>query len=214
MSARRRPQAVPGAPPFETLGPARLDDKAFRSAVGAVDFAVDARYAWDAGTAVGRFLEGLKAGVILARECRVCRRVLVPPRMFCEQCFRPTDAWRQVRDTGVVNTFSICHVRWNLEPADPPELPAVIEIDGASPGMGILHKLGEVRPEDVRIGMQVEAVWRDHEEREGSILDIAYFRPRSRPARGTTAKKTTRKKPARKKSGARKKSAGRRRKAS
>ena len=28
------------------------------------------------------------------------------------------------------------------------------------------------------IGMAVEAVWRPEEERTGSILDIAYFRPR------------------------------------
>jgi uncharacterized OB-fold protein len=29
----------------------------------------------------------------------------------------------------------------------------------------------------VRIGMPVEAVWRPENERSGSILDIAYFRP-------------------------------------
>ncbi|MGZ8626656.1 MAG: hypothetical protein ACXWXK_08305, partial [Actinomycetota bacterium] len=43
---------------------------------------------------------------------------------------------------------------------------------------GLLHKLGEVAAEDVRIGMAVEAVWLAPGERTGSILDIAYFRPR------------------------------------
>ena len=171
------------------LGPRGLSNAEFRSAVGAVDFAVDARYAWDAGVAVSRYLDGLKEGVILGRECRQCRRILVPPRMFCEECFRPTDAWRRVADTGRVNTFSICHVYWNMEPADPPELPAVIEIDGASRGMGFLHKLGEVAPDDVSIGMEVEAVWKPAAEREGSILDILYFRPRGAALRKTAAKK-------------------------
>jgi hypothetical protein len=55
----------------------------------------------------------------------------------------------------------------------------VIRLDGASEG-GFLHKLGDVRPEDVRIGLRVEAVWRPAEERTGSILDIAYFRPADR----------------------------------
>jgi uncharacterized OB-fold protein len=164
--------------PVETLGPTPLDDQAFRRAVGAVDFQVDARYAWDTGVAVGKFLRGLRRGVILARECRRCRRVLVPPRMFCEQCFRPTDRWLEVEDTGRVNTFSICYIRWDLEPLDEPELPAVIEIDGASPGIGIMHRLGEVDPSDVAVGMEVEAVWLPDEERTGSILDIRYFRPR------------------------------------
>ena len=55
----------------------------------------------------------------------------------------------------------------------------MIRLDGASQG-GFLHKLGEVAPDDVAIGMAVEAVWRPLEERTGSILDIAYFRPRGR----------------------------------
>jgi uncharacterized OB-fold protein len=166
-------------PPAETLGPASLKDAEFRKAVGAVDFEVDARYAWDAGVAVSEYLRGLRRGVLLARECRSCRRVLVPPRMFCEECFRPTDRWVEVEDTGRVNTFSICYIRWDMEPLDEPELPAVIEIDGASPGMGIMHKLGEVAPDDVAVGMEVEAVWVPDDERTGSILDIRYFRPRA-----------------------------------
>ncbi|HYZ10691.1 MAG TPA: Zn-ribbon domain-containing OB-fold protein [Actinomycetota bacterium] len=166
------------APPRRTLGPTSLKDEAFREAVGAVDWEVDARYAWDTGVAVGEYLRGLHRGVILARECRRCRRVLVPPRMFCEQCFRPTDRWVQVQDTGTVNTFSICHIRWDMVPLEEPELPAVIEIDGASRGIGFMHKLGEVAPDDVAVGMAVEAVWASEEERRGSILDIRYFRPR------------------------------------
>ena len=76
-----------------------------------------------------------------------------------------------------VETFSICHVTWDMRPLDQPELPAVIRIEGSSDG-GFLHLLGEVAPDDVRIGMSVEAVWRPMDDRTGSILDIAYFRPR------------------------------------
>jgi hypothetical protein len=52
----------------------------------------------------------------------------------------------------------------------------VIAIDGSDGGF--LHTLGEVEPDAVTIGMKVEAVWRPMGERTGSILDIAYFRPR------------------------------------
>jgi acetyl-CoA C-acetyltransferase len=162
-------------PPLTTGGHA-LSDADFRAATGAVDHAVDARYAWDAGVAVGRYLDGLREGRILGRQCRRCDRVLVPPRMFCERCFRGTDGWVEAEPTGVVQTFSICYVRWDMEPLAEPELPAVIAIDGSDGGF--LHKLGEVVPDDVRIGMAVEAVWRPEAERTGSILDIAYFRPR------------------------------------
>ncbi|MGH2640664.1 MAG: hypothetical protein ACRDGO_03080, partial [Actinomycetota bacterium] len=57
-----------------------------------------------------------------------------------------------------------------------PQIPAVIRLDGTSEG-GFLHLLGEVAPDDVRAGMQVEAVWRASGERVGSILDIVHFRP-------------------------------------
>jgi acetyl-CoA C-acetyltransferase len=166
-------------PPAATPGRA-LSDAEFRGATGAVQDALGAEYAWDAGVAVGRFLDGLQRGRIVGRECRGCERVLVPPRMFCERCFRPTDAWVELQQTGVVQTFSICHVRWDMEPLDPPEIPAVIAIDGADGGL--LHMLGEVAADEVAIGMAVEAVWKPEAERTGSILDIAYFRPRG----GTT----------------------------
>ena len=166
--------------------------------MGAVDFAVDARYAWDTGVAVSQYLRGLKQGKILARQCRKCRRVLVPPRMFCEQDFRPTDRWVEVQDTGRVNTFSICWVRWDMEPLKIPELPAVIEIDGASPGIGFMHKLGEVDPDQVRVGMEVEAVWKPAGEREGSILDIKYFRPRDAGLREQGSSKRRRTSPPKK----------------
>ena len=55
------------------------------------------RYEWDAGEAMGAFLEGLRDGRIVATYCASCERTLVPPRKFCERCFRPTDAWTEVR---------------------------------------------------------------------------------------------------------------------
>jgi acetyl-CoA C-acetyltransferase len=162
-------------PPY-TTGGHPLSDAEFRSAVGAVDHRLGAKYSWDAGVAVGRFLDGLRAGKILGRECRRCERVLVPPRMFCERCFRETDAWIEVEHTGTVQTYSICHVSWDMQPLDPPEIPAVVAVDGSDGGF--LHMLGEVEPDEVRIGMEVEAVWKPVGERIGSILDIAHFRPR------------------------------------
>lgn len=132
-------------------------------------------YAWDTGEAIGRYLEGLRRGEILGRSCRGCARVLVPPRMQCERCWRATDAWVRVKETGVVNTFSLCHITWDMVPLRRPQIPAVIDIDGASGG--ILHLLGGVDPRKVRIGMKVRAVWKPAAKREGAITDIRHWRP-------------------------------------
>ncbi len=160
----------------EPPGTPLSDAQVRRREVLTLELDPQARYAWDTGVAIGRFLQELKNGRLIARRCHRCERILLPPRMFCEQCFRPTDEWVYVPDTGTLNTYSVSHIRWDASPLPEPIVVAVIEIDGTSQG-GLLHYLGEIEPDDVRIGMRVKAVWKPPEEREGSILDIRCFRP-------------------------------------
>ena len=134
-------------------------------------------FAWDTGVAIGRYLASLKEGIILGSHCSTCRKTVVPPRTVCEWCFRPMDEFVPLQDTGTVNTFSLCYVTWDVKRIKEPEIPAVIEIDGASPLHGIMHMLDEVDPQAVHIGMRVKAVWKPAEERQGSITDILYFKP-------------------------------------
>ena len=135
------------------------------------------RYSWDTGEAISRYLEELKEGRLIARRCNQCMRVMIPPRMFCERCFRPTDEWVYVKDTGKIITFSLCYVSWDVRRLKQPLIPAVIEIDGASPGMGILHLVKKVPPKQVKVGMAVRAVWKPSRKRIGSITDIDYWKP-------------------------------------
>ena len=136
-----------------------------------------ADFGWDTGIAVGSYLAALKEGFLLGGYCQTCRKTVIPPRTVCEWCFRPMDSYVRLEDTGTVNTFSLCYVTWDVKRIEEPELPAVIEIDGASPLHGIMHKLGEVDPKDIHIGMRVKAIWKPPEEREGAITDILYFKP-------------------------------------
>ena len=135
------------------------------------------KYAWDCGVALSKYLWGLKEGKIYGIYCGKCRRVLLPPRMFCEYCFVPTSKWVELEDEGEVLTFSICYVTWDAKRIEKPNIPAVIHIKGASDNVGILHLLSEVAPDDVKIGMKVKAVWRNAESRKGDITDIKYFKP-------------------------------------
>lgn len=136
-----------------------------------------ARFAWDTGIAIGAYLAGLRRGEILGSRCLHCERTVVPPRLFCERCFRPMEGYVKLEDRGRVNTFSLCYVTWDVKRIETPEIPAVIEIDGADKLHGIMHKLGEIDPDQIQIGMQVQAVWKPAEEREGAITDILYFKP-------------------------------------
>ncbi len=142
-----------------------------------IKWSAKAKYAWTTGPAMSRFLKELKNGRIIARKCCRCGRIMVPPRMFCELCFRPTDEWIYVKDTGTINTYSISHLAADASRLKKPIIVAVIDLDGASKGMGILHHLGEVKQGDVEFGMKVKAVWKPPKERTGAITDIKYFKP-------------------------------------
>jgi uncharacterized protein len=181
MKTKSEPQNVRGTP---------LDTKASeRGKCFLYSYAPSLCYEWDTGEAMGRYLAELKEGKLIARSCRKCARTIIPPRMFCERCFRPTDDWVYVKDTGTVNTFSLCYVSWDVRRLRQPEIPAVIEIDGASPGMGVLHLIRKVAPKDVRVGMRVTAVWKTASKRTGSITDIAYWMPINRPSHSKASAK-------------------------
>jgi len=80
-----------------------------------------------------------------------------------------------VASRGTVHTYTVLHVDLEGSPLAEPEIMAFVKLDGSDGGL--VHRLGEVSPDEVEIGMTVEAVFKAKGEREGSILDIEYFKP-------------------------------------
>ncbi len=111
----------------------------------------------------------------MATYCPDCDITYVPPRLYCEQCFAKLDEWVEVPTTGQVHTFTVVHVGLDEDPLEEPRFLAFVQLDDADGGL--VHFLGELDPDEVYIGMPVEAVFKEAAERKGSILDIAYFRP-------------------------------------
>ena len=140
----------------------------------------DIPYRHTAGQAASRFLRELKENKrIMGVRCPSCRRVLVPPRGFCERCFVPIEEWVEVEDRGTLATFTIVYAQFTGLPA-PPYCVGLTKLEGAD--TALMHYVGGVNLQDleaarksVKVGMRLQAVWR--EEREGKISDIEYFRP-------------------------------------
>ncbi len=129
---------------------------------------------YSAGTVGSRFLIELRdAKRIMGTRCPTCNRVYVPARSVCKDCFGQLDEWVEVSDKGTLLTYSVCHQPNPVQPVEPPLVYGIIQLDGAD--TGFVHMLGEVDPEQLRIGMRVQAVFK--EERMASILDIKYFKP-------------------------------------
>ena len=133
---------------------------------------VASRYTF--GLAGEKFFRAIKDdGKILGTHCPKCERTYVPATLFCERCLSELDEWIDVGTTGEVHTFTLLYEDYDGSSRVEPELVALISFgDG-----GIVHRLGSIAPEDVEIGMQVVAVFKEQEDRDGSILDIVYFKP-------------------------------------
>jgi uncharacterized OB-fold protein len=128
------------------------------------------------GIAGERFLRAIKdQGVLLGTVCPACDLTYVPPTMYCERCFGQLDEWVEVGTRGSVYTYTVLTRSLADTSLEQPEVLGLIQFDGAHGG--IVHRLGEIDPADVEIGMTVEAVLKPQKEREGSILDIQYFKP-------------------------------------
>lgn len=67
---------------------------------------------------------------VVGKRCPKCRRVLLPPRAFCDRCFVPTDEWVEVGRRGVIESFTIVYLKSAGQP-EPPYVLAYVTLDGA-----------------------------------------------------------------------------------
>jgi len=135
-------------------------------------FPMPARYT--VGLAGERFFRAIKdEGKILGTHCPDCERTYVPAALFCERCLGELTEWVDVGTTGRLHTYTFLHQNYDGSVRDEPEVVGFVRLgDG-----GLVHRLGEVDPDDLHIGLAVEAVFKPVADRQGSILDILYFRP-------------------------------------
>ena len=149
-------------------------DKLHKAIAWKGDMPITSRYT--AGIAGERFFREIKDHArIVGTRCGECDLTYVPAMMFCERCFAELDEWVEVPSQGTVFTYTVLHRDLDETRLDPPAALAYVKLEGADGGL--VHYLDETDPTAVYIGMPVEAVFKDVAEREGSILDIKYFRP-------------------------------------
>jgi uncharacterized OB-fold protein len=112
---------------------------------------------------------------LMGTRCLSCGKVHMPPRSVCPGCFASLHEWVELPPAGVLLTYTLVNHTYSTycQPREAPYYVGIVQLDGAD--TGLCHLLGELHGQEVRVGMRVEAVFR--EERVGNILDIAHFRP-------------------------------------
>ncbi|HTZ08302.1 MAG TPA: Zn-ribbon domain-containing OB-fold protein [Acidimicrobiales bacterium] len=136
-------------------------------------------YAFTAGLAQSRYLQGIAEGKFIGQRCPKCHQVYVPPRGSC-----PTDGVATTDDVvlgnaGTVTTYCVVNVPFQGQSIEIPYICAQILLDGAN--IAFMGLIQEVPPDQVRMGMRVEAVWVDPSEWGPTMTSVKYFRPNGEP---------------------------------
>jgi len=136
-------------------------------------------YHYVAGDRRARYMRALKDKRILGSRCSETGKVFVPPLVNSPESFAPAGEFVEVADRGILTTFCIVNIPVIGREVELPYVAASVALDGAD--ISIFAMIQECRPEDARMGMRVEAVWKPDGERRGDHEDILYFRPSGEP---------------------------------
>ncbi|WP_202319787.1 Zn-ribbon domain-containing OB-fold protein [Archaeoglobus neptunius] len=139
------------------------------------DGKIELYWIYTSGKAGDEFFKKLRdEGKFIAARCKQCGKVYFPPRIYCERDFSDTE-FVEVSGEGSVRAFTVAKLDPYENPLEEPQIYAVIDMDGTDGCL--IHLLGEVKPEDIKVGMKVKPVLKPKEDREGAITDIMYFKP-------------------------------------
>lgn len=136
-------------------------------------------YRYVAGDYRARFFAALKNKQFIGSKCSKTGKVFVSPLVNSPESFAPATEFVGIDDRGVVTTFCIVNIPVIGRELQLPYVAASVALDGAA--ISIFAAIQECRPEDVHMGMRVEAVWKPDGERTGSFDDVLYFRPTGEP---------------------------------
>lgn len=129
-------------------------------------------YTRSTGPVVGRFLSGLRDGVVVGSRTST-GQVVVPPLEFDPETHAATTEFVEVSSVGTVTSWTWVPEPVKGQPFDRPFAFALVTLDGAD--VPFLHALDVTSPADVTTGMRVRVRWAA--ERAGHISDIACFEP-------------------------------------
>ncbi|QXC62912.1 Zn-ribbon domain-containing OB-fold protein [Aquihabitans sp. G128] len=136
-------------------------------------------YEFTAGEASSRFLKGITQKKIIGQRATPESRVYVPPRGADPELGATTPIEVEVAQVGTVTSFCMVNVAFYGSVMELPYTSALILLDGAD--LSIMHLIQEIPADEVRIGMRVEAVWRDDADIEPTLESIKWFRPNGEP---------------------------------
>lgn len=119
------------------------------------------------------FWRACRQGRLEFLRCSACGHYVHPPKPVCPRCLGRSLGWEAVSGRGQVYSFTVNHKPW-YPGQEVPYVIALVELE-EQPGLRLTTNLVGCKPEDVTIGMGVEAEFLPLDDEIGLPL----FRPRS-----------------------------------
>ena len=122
------------------------------------------------------FFAVLRQNRLVLQRCASCAAVAHPPRALCGSCQSSEFDWQEASGHGTVYSYVVTHQA--VHPAYAGHTPmATVEIQLAE-GPRLVSNLLDVPPEEIAIGMDVEAVFEQVGEQDGEPVVLPLFRRR------------------------------------
>lgn len=132
-------------------------------------------YHWVYGDALAKFYNGLRDQKFYGLKNTTTGTVQCPPKSYDALTFEAATEWVELPNTGTLESFTTVYMEFPGQPEAPPYTYGYIKLEGAH--THIYHLIREIPEDDIRIGLKVEAVWKDPAQCQGNLHDIQYFRP-------------------------------------
>ncbi|MDY6973430.1 MAG: Zn-ribbon domain-containing OB-fold protein [Thermodesulfobacteriota bacterium] len=113
------------------------------------------------------FWMGCKMHKLLIQRCEDCGTYRFPPRILCSNCLSMNTKWSEVKGRGKIFSFMVAHSAFDAsgpKPAWNADLPLVTATIDMDEGFRMVGQIVGCKPEEVKIGMEVETFFEDATE--------------------------------------------------
>lgn len=120
---------------------------------------INLEYKYTAGVAGERFFREIKEhGRIMATRCTNCKLTYLPPKLYCERCFRKLEKWVRIDNKGTLYSYSATYEKGRRS------IYGLVKFKGVRGGL--ISKIVDAKLEKLTIGMPVKIHLKD------SVVDI------------------------------------------
>ena len=110
---------------------------------------INLEYKYTAGIAGERFFREIKEhGRIMATRCTSCKLTFLPPRLYCERCFRKLEKWVRVKSEGTLYSYTATYDKGRRS------VYGFVKFKGVEGGL--INKIVDAKLEKLKIGMAVK----------------------------------------------------------